>query len=188
MTTTNTQPSTAKRRRLAAAGTLVTVAAAITISTLGTAAPANASCEPGVLSPPNVSCLPTPAPAPGRPGPPGPPGSDGPGPYVAIAYSPDNGSHGWANNEPSYQQAVDAAVANCARFGGHQCQLAAWDNTGCAAMAVMAPATTPDGKWGHWEGRGAASLNEAQDAALNANGGGEILLSRCATGGDGQGT
>jgi hypothetical protein len=67
MTTTNTQPSTTKRRRIAVAGTLLTVAAAITL---------------------------------GRPGAPGgPPGGgpgghlpNGPGPYVAIAFSPDNGS------------------------------------------------------------------------------------------------
>jgi hypothetical protein len=165
----------------------VTVSVAMTISTLAAAAPANAACEPGVITAPAPSCLPPP-PGAGRPGRPGPPGSDGPGPFVAIAFSPDNGSHGWANNEPSYQQAVDAAVANCTHFGGRQCQLAAWDNTGCAAIAVMAPATTPNGKWGQLSGRGAATLNEAQDAALNANGGGEILLSRCATGAEGQGT
>jgi hypothetical protein len=183
MKTTNTQPGSATRRRLSAAGTLLTVAAAIAVGALGPAATAHADTT-------------TPLPPPGRPGAPGgPPGGgpgghlpNGPGPYVAIAFSPDNGSHGWANNEPTYQQAVDAAVANCTRFGGNQCQLAAWDDTGCAAIAVMAPATTPDGKWGHWEGRGAPSLNEAQDAALNANAGGEILLSRCATGGEGQGT
>jgi Domain of unknown function (DUF4189) len=171
MTTTNTQPSTIKRHRLAAAGTLLTVAAAIAVGALGPAAMAHADTTP-------------PPPPPGRPGAP----PNGPGPYVAIAFSPDNGSHGWANNAYNYQQAVDTAVANCTRFGGDQCQLAAWDDTGCAALAVMAPATTPDGKWGHWSGRGAPSLNEAQDAALNANAGGEILLSRCATGGEGQGT
>jgi hypothetical protein len=127
-------------------------------------------------------------------GPAAPASADDGGPYVAIAFSPENGTHGWANNAYNYQQAVDAAVANCirfgggSRFGGSQCQLAAWDHNGCAALAVMAPATTPDGKWGHWSGRGAATLNDAQDAALNANAGGEILLSRCATGGEGQGT
>ena len=186
MKTTNTQPRTTKRRRLTAAGTFVTVAAAIAVGVLGPAATAHADTT-------------TPPPPPGRPGgglggPPGGSGGpaghlpNGPGPYVAIAYSPNNGSHGWANNEPTYQQALDDAVANCTRFGGTQCQLAAWDDTGCAAIAVMAPATTPDGKWGHWEGRGATTLNEAQDAALNANAGGEILLSRCATGGEGQGS
>jgi Domain of unknown function (DUF4189) len=157
----NTAP--ARRRRITAATLLVAATGAIAVGALGPAAFANA--DPG----------------PGRPGP------GGSGPYVAIAYSPDNGAHGWANNAYNYQQAVDTAVANCTHFGG-RCQLAAWDDTGCAALAVMAPATTPDGKWGHWSGRGAATLNEAQDAALNANAGGEILLSRCATGGEGQGT
>jgi hypothetical protein len=186
MKTLNTQPSTAKHSRLAAAGTLLTasvaIIAAITVGALGPAATAHGDTT-------------APLPPPGRPG--GPPGGsggpgshlpNGPGPYVAIAFSPDNGSHGWANNAFNYQQAVDTAVANCTRFGGDQCQLAAWDDTGCAAIAVMAPATTPDGRWGHWAGRGAATLNEAQDAAVNANAGGEILLSRCATGGEGQGT
>lgn len=160
------------KQRITAAATLLLAAGAIIVGSLGPAVTAHADTTP-------------PPPPPGRPG---SPGSGGPGPYVAIAFSPDNGSHGWVNNAYNYQQAVDGAVANCTRFGGHQCQLAAWDDTGCAALAVMAPATTPDGKWGHWSGRGAATLNEAQDAALNANAGGEILLSRCATGGEGQGT
>jgi uncharacterized protein DUF4189 len=183
METLKTMVTATKRRRPSVAYTLLTVAAAIAVGALGPVATVHADTM-------------TPAPPPpGRPG--GPPGGsggpgghlpNGPGPYVAIAFSPDNGSHGWANNAFNYQQAVDTAIANCTHFGGDQCQLAAWDDTGCAALAVMAPATTPDGKWGHWEGRGAPSLNEAQDAALNANGGGEILLSRCATGAEGQGT
>ena len=146
MTTTNAQPSAAKRLRLAAAGTLLTVAATMTVGAL---CPGRDGSRRHHDTPP----------PPGRPG--GPPGGsggpggrlpNGPGPYVAIAFSPDNGSHGWANNAYNYQQAVDTAVANCTQFGGDQCQLAAWDDTGCAAIAVMAPTTTPDGKWGHWAG------------------------------------
>jgi hypothetical protein len=47
-----------------------------------------------------------------------PANADDGGPYVAIAYSPDNGAHGWANN--------------------------AWAHTACAAIAVMTPQVTPD--------------------------------------------
>src|ERR1700759_4682151 len=99
MATTHSQPGTVKRRRLAAAGTLVparvAIAAAMTVGAPGPLATAHADPT-------------TPLPPPGRPGGPpagsGGPGGhlpNGPGPYVAIAYSPDNGSHGWGHNGPT---------------------------------------------------------------------------------------
>jgi hypothetical protein len=58
MTTTNSQPSTAKRRRLSAAGTLLTVAAAIAVGVLGPATTAYADTTTP-LPPPGRSKWPT---------------------------------------------------------------------------------------------------------------------------------
>ena len=78
----------------------------------------------------------------------------------------------------------NAAMAYCAQFGGHNCQLGAWDHGGCAAVV----ANTESKPRGPWAGRGGADLSGAEGAAVYANGGGQVVLSRCATGGQGMGT
>jgi len=108
------------------------------------------------------------------------------GPYVAIAFSPDNGAHGWANNAYQ-QQAIDTALQNCRNFGGKHCGIDAWSHNECAAIAVMTPAVTPNHQWGAHHGTYGPTIAAAQDAALNQNGGGEVMVARCATGDSGWG-
>jgi hypothetical protein len=45
----------------------------------------------------------------------------------------------------------------------------------------------PNRSWGTWAARSGTSLADAEGAALTANGAGQILVSRCATGGQGLG-
>ncbi len=116
-----------------------------------------------------------------------PANADDGGPYVAIAFSPDDGAHGWANNAYNQQQAMDAAMQNCRDFGGHKCGIDAWAHNDCAAVAVMTPAVTPDHQWGAHHGTYGATIAAAQDAAVNQNGGGEVIVARCATGDQGWG-
>ncbi len=111
-------------------------------------------------------------------GPAGPANADQGGPYVAIAYSPDNGSYGWANNAFTQDQAQDTALQNCRNFGGQQCEIDAWAHNECAALAVAGGA-----HYG-WYG---ATIAEAQDAALTRNGGGEVIVAHCASGNAGWG-
>ena len=116
-------------------------------------------------------------------GPAAPANADAGGPYVVIAYSPDSGIHGWANNRNTFQEALDAAMFNCRGFGGTHCQLGAWDHNQCAAVAADI-----GNDWSKWAGRGGADLQGAEGAAVYQNGGGQIVLSRCATGDQGTGT
>lgn len=100
--------------------------------------------------------------------------------WVAIAYDPGNGAHGWANNKTTKYWAIDAARGSCFEFGGKACVEAAWaTNNGCAALAV-------DGD--RWSGSDGPNLAAAENAALAKNGGGHIVLSRCSEGGAGTGT
>jgi Domain of unknown function (DUF4189) len=116
-------------------------------------------------------------------GPAAPANADAGGQWVVIAYSPDNGIHGWANNRNTYQEALDAAMFNCRGFGGGQCTLGAFSHNQCAAVAADI-----GNDWSKWAGRAGADLQGAEGAAVYENGGGQIVLSRCATGDQGTGT
>ena len=111
--------------------------------------------------------------------------------YVVEAYSQDNGSHGWANNRGSYDEALSAAVNTCehppAGVGGQHCQVAAWAKNGCAAFAVFTPATSADHKWGPPQGTWGATIADANANASAKNGGGEVVIDRCSTGDEGWG-
>jgi Domain of unknown function (DUF4189) len=117
----------------------------------------------------------------------GPANADQGGPYVAIAYSPDNGAYGWANNAFTQDQAQDTALQNCRNFGGQQCEIDAWAHNECAALAVMTPQVTANNQWGAHYGWYGATIQEAQDAALHKNGGGEVIVAHCASGDAGWG-
>jgi hypothetical protein len=167
------------RRRITSAGAvLVAAAGAIVVGALGAAAPANAACDPLNLSPDGINACILPS---------APPPADAGGPYVAIAFSPDNGAHGWANNADTQQQAQDAALQNCRNFGGKQCGVDAWSHNQCAAIAVMTPAVTANHQWGAHHGTWGATIADANANASAANGGGEVMVARCATGDDGWG-
>jgi hypothetical protein len=116
-------------------------------------------------------------------GPAAPANADAGNQYVVIAYSPVNGAHGWVNNVNSFDQAYHSAIGLCVKFGGQECQLGAWDHGGCAAVIADV-----GNDWSHWAGRGGADLQGAEGAAVYANGGGQVVLSRCATGNQGDGT
>ena len=92
--------------------------------------------------------------------------------YVAIAYSPDTGIFGWANNASTRAAAESAAMAYCAQYGGTDCQIAVWTKNGCAALAVDADS---------WNGGYAATSAAAEAQALSENGGGTIEVSKCSS-------
>ncbi len=118
-------------------------------------------------------------------GPATPAHADAGGPWVVIYYSPVNGIHGWANNRNTFQDADYAALANCQRFGGDgNCVVGAFSHNQCAAVA----ADSQVGDWSKFAGSAGADLQGAEGAAVHANGGGQIVLSRCATGDEGTGT
>ena len=154
--------------------------AALAANALSPASPANAACDPLNLSPQGINDCILPA------GPPPPPPDAG-GKYVAIAFSPDNGAHGWANNLDTQEAAQGAALQNCRNFGGKQCGIDAWSHNDCAAIAVMTPATTANHQWGAHHGTWGATIADANANASAANGGGEVMVARCATGDDGWG-
>jgi hypothetical protein len=130
-------------------------------------------------------------PPPGRPGEPsGPPGGPGGrGPFLAIAWSPDNGDHGWANNQPTDPAARAAAIGYCQRFGGDQCQVVVVTKE-CGALFAAAPDTTPDHKWGPANVGTGPTPDAAQAVATDPSKvyeTGDPLIIRCATGDAGQG-
>jgi uncharacterized protein DUF4189 len=177
MTTNSTPSNSALRRRISAAATVLVTAGALAVAALGPAALANAI----------------------PPGPPTPPPNPGPQ-YVAIAFSPDNGDHGWAssNGSGNSQMAQNGALGNCrsASAGADQCQIvvvaqsAGLLQNGCAALMVEPPASTSDNKWGPVHVGKGASVDEAENAAAAAgfgNATGIPLTARCAIGDDGIG-
>jgi Domain of unknown function (DUF4189) len=162
MTTNNTA---ATRRRITAAALLV-AAGAMTVSTVALAAPASAV-------PPPATCRPAP---------------NCPGPYLAIAWSPDNGDHGWANARGTLFEARDAAIGNCQHFGGDQCQVVVVTKE-CGALFAAPPAGAIT-KWGPANVGTGATPDAAEAAATDPSkvyDTGIPLIIRCATGNAGQG-
>jgi hypothetical protein len=108
---------------------------------------------------------------------------------VAIAFSPDNGSHGWANNQPTRTMAEKGALMNCRKFGGDKCTIVVTAVNGCAALFAAPPAgdiTT----WGPANVGTGPTLDAAQQAATDPSkvyDTGIPLIIRCSTGDSGQG-
>lgn len=188
MTSTSTFRTSPTAQRAIAAASLLVASSAIIIGALGSVAPAHADTTPA------------PAPAPPPPGAPAapafvPPGGPlGKGPWLAIAWSPDNGDHGWANERATVFEARDAAIANCQHFGGGQCQVVVTARD-CGALFAASPAQNGQSngnKWGPAHTGTGPTPDAAQQAAI-APGGvpvedtGSPLIIRCATGDAGQG-
>jgi hypothetical protein len=110
------------------------------------------------------------------------------GPYLAIAWSPDNGDHGWANNRATLFDARDAAIGNCQHFGGDQCQVMVLTRE-CGALYAAPPAGDIT-KWGPGNVGTGATPDAAEAAATDPSkvyDTGIPLIIRCATGNAGQG-
>jgi hypothetical protein len=168
MTTRSTPRNTPIRRhRITAAATLLLAAGALAL-----AAPANAV-------------------HPGPPTPPPPRGAD----YVAIAFSPENGAHGWENNQGLLSVADNDAVANCQHFGGSQCRIVVTARNQCAALYASTPDQNGQSngyKWGPPHVGTGPTPYAAEQAAVDPGGvpvddTGLPLIIRCATGDAGQG-
>ena len=107
--------------------------------------------------------------------------------FVAIAFSSDNGAHGWANNRTAEPDAARSAQNYCQQYGGNRCFTAAIARNQCAAIAVMTPAVSVDHKWGAPHAGFGPDIATANAAASAANGGGEVIVARCAAGSQGWG-
>ncbi len=109
--------------------------------------------------------------------------------FVAIAFSPDNGAHGWENNQPTFALAAKGAMLNCRKFGGDKCTIVVSARDACAALFAAPPAgdiTT----WGPANVGTGPTLDAAQQAATNpatTYNTGIPLIMRCSAGDSGQG-
>jgi hypothetical protein len=105
--------------------------------------------------------------------------------FVALSFSPENGSYGWGNNYDTQDGARIRSLSECQNYGGTHCVFIAWAKNGCAALAVGDK--NAYGGYDQYYGWYGPTLPEAEQAALGKNGGGHILVSRCSTGGEGTG-
>ncbi|HEY7051314.1 MAG TPA: DUF4189 domain-containing protein [Mycobacterium sp.] len=78
-----------------------------------------------------------------------------------IAFSPDDGVHGWVNHVSDRDAAIDGSVAACESNGGKSCVWAAWNANGCLALLV-----DQDGEWGG--GIGPTAKQAVKDAVNDA--------------------
>jgi len=93
--------------------------------------------------------------------------------YGAIAYSSESGDYGYSYGYGSRAEAEQRAKGEC---GKSDCEIAAWFQNSCGALAV--------GEDGNWAGGNGNSARRAAEDALNdcAKDGGKnckILYSRC---------
>jgi hypothetical protein len=105
--------------------------------------------------------------------------------YVAVALSPEKGPDGWGAEYPSENGAQQRSLTECVNHGGTHCVMVAWSKNGCAAIAVGDKDAY--GGYKNYFGMNGASVGAAEQAALAKNGGGHILVARCATNGAGIG-
>ena len=92
--------------------------------------------------------------------------------FVAISYSEETHSWGTGWNYTDLDSARIRSLSECQDNGGNHCEFIAWAKNGCAALAV-------NGNYFYgWYGATAA---EAQQGALQRNGGGYIAVTQCAT-------
>jgi hypothetical protein len=98
--------------------------------------------------------------------------------YVAVALSPEKGPVGWGAEYSSENGAQQRSLTECAKSGGTHCVMAAWSKNGCVALAV-GDRDAYGGYKNYW-GMNGATQAAAEQAALAKNGGGTILVARCA--------
>jgi len=55
--------------------------------------------------------------------------------FGAIAYSPNSGAHGWANDQPSRAAAERAALTAC-RSHADDCRTVVWFKNACGTLAT----------------------------------------------------
>jgi Domain of unknown function (DUF4189) len=99
--------------------------------------------------------------------------------YVAISFSPENGAYGWGNNYDTEDGARIRSLTECQNYGGTHCVFIAWAQNGCAALAVGD--RNAYGGFDQYYGWYGPTLAAAEKAALEKNGGGTILISKCST-------
>ncbi len=99
--------------------------------------------------------------------------------YVAISFSPENGSYGWGNKYDTEDGARIRSLTECQDSGGTHCVFIAWAKNGCAALAVSN--RNAYGGYDHYYGWYGPTAAAAEQQALAKNGGGQILISQCST-------
>lgn len=67
--------------------------------------------------------------------------------FGAVSFSPSSGAQGWGIDFASREQAEEAAFQNCAKQGSKDCEVVAWIENGCVAVATS---TTAFGPGWHW--------------------------------------
>ncbi len=92
--------------------------------------------------------------------------------FVAISDSPETHTWGTGWNYDNLDSAMVRSLSECQDAGGNHCVFLAWSKNGCAALAVNG-----DNYYG-WYG---ATPYEAQQGALQRNGGGQIVVTQCST-------
>jgi hypothetical protein len=165
-----THTTSSARRRITTVGAMFVAAGAIAF---GAAAVANA-IPPGGINPHPAQPIPQ---------------------WVAIAFSPDNGAHGWTNGADSVQMAQSGALGHCRAAGGDQCQIVVSAHSSglqnqCAALFAEPAADNYNHKWGPAHVGTGPTLDAAEQAATNpatTYDTGIPLIVRCATGDGGQG-
>ena len=105
--------------------------------------------------------------------------------FVALSFSPVNGAYGWGNNYDDLEGARIRSLVECQNHGGSHCVFIGWAENWCAALAVGP--RNPYGGYDQYHSWYGPTLADAEQQALNKNGGGTILVSRCATGPAGTG-
>ncbi|HZQ33334.1 MAG TPA: DUF4189 domain-containing protein [Mycobacterium sp.] len=103
---------------------------------------------------------------------PSPQANPSPDHFVAISYSPETHTWGTGWNFTNLDSARIRSLSECQNHGGNHCVWLAWSQNGCAALAVNG-----DNYYG-WYG---PTPYDAQQGALQRNGGGQIVVTQCAT-------
>jgi Domain of unknown function (DUF4189) len=99
--------------------------------------------------------------------------------FVAISFSPENGAFGWGNNYDTQDGARIRSLTECQNYGGTHCVFIAWARNACAALAVGE--RNAYGGYDQYYGWWGNTIADAEKAALDKNGGGTILISKCST-------
>jgi hypothetical protein len=105
--------------------------------------------------------------------------------FVAISFSTENGAYGWGNSYSDLDSARIRSLSECQNHGGTHCVFLTWAKNWCSALAVGD--RNVYGGYDSYYGWYGPTLPNAEQQALAKNGGGHVLVSRCATGNTGTG-